>query len=685
MIGYRRDIDGLRAVAVLPVVLFHADVRIFSGGFVGVDVFFVISGFLITTIIHREISAGEFSILRFYERRARRILPALLLVIAASLLAGYFLLMPADFSDAARAGLSAALFVSNMLFWSETGYFSPGIYDQPLLHTWSLAIEEQFYIFFPPIMLLIAALRWKPALPIAVLTALSLCLSGLTTEIRPAMGYYLLPWRAWELGLGALVALLPIRSMRRLPREIIGLSGLALIAVAVLQFDETTIFPGWAALMPVAGAAMVIAVGGTAMTICDRLLGCRPLVWTGLISYSLYLWHWPVIVFYQQIVFDRPDALGCVIVVSLSFLLAWASWAWVEVPFRRRGTSQKTAAQGLSGPVPTLLVALAGIAAVSGASYAVINGNGLPGRLPAEAARLAGFADGQHPRLRECTGRNDAWRAPDDPCLFGADLKVSPTVALWGDSHAGALLPEIEAAAHRSGHTLAYLARAGCLPVAGTERLDGKTGRCAEYGTGALDYLLGSETIETVILVARYALAAEGYMVDYGLSERDWSPTRFADVKTGPWPDGERLARLMARLDETVGRLHAAGRSVIVVYPIPEIGYKVPETLAKYSLQGRRTEPFGLPREMFEQRNAAVRTELDKIVARHGALRVLPRAHLCDEAMCHAMRDGTPLYYDDDHLNAPGAALLGAAFDGVMPGHLVESRGPEREALRQTP
>ncbi|NDW01732.1 acyltransferase family protein [Salipiger sp. PrR002] len=685
MIGYRRDIDGLRAVAVLPVVLFHADVRVFSGGFVGVDVFFVISGFLITTIIHREIEAGEFSILRFYERRARRILPALLLVIAVTLLAGYFLLMPADYAAAGRAGLAAALFVSNMLFWSETGYFSPGIYDQPLLHTWSLAIEEQFYIFFPPLMLAIAALRWRPALPIAVLTLLSLCLSGLTTEARPAMGYYLLPWRAWELGLGALVALLPLRSMGRVPREVMGLAGLVLIGAGVLGFDEATVFPGWAALMPVAGAAMIIAAGGKMNTICDRLLSVRPFVWTGLISYSLYLWHWPVIVFYQQIVFDRPDVLGCVLVVSLSFVLAWASWAWVEVPFRRRSSSPTVSAPRSGGPVRTLLVALAGITVVSLTALGVTAGGGLPSRLPAEAARLAAFSDGQHPRLRECTGRDDAWRAPGDPCLFGAKAEVAPTVALWGDSHAGALLPEVEAAARRSGRSLAYLARAGCLPVPETERLDGQTGRCAEYGSGALDYLLQSETIETVILVARYALASKGYMADYGLSERDWSPTRYADVTSGPWPEADRLERLMAKLDETVEQLRAAGRTVVIVYPIPEIGYKVPETLAKYSLQGRSTEPFGLPRDVFEERNAAVRAELDKIVARHDALKIVPSEVFCDEEMCHAMRDGTPLYYDDDHLSAAGAAFLGPAFDGLMAGRVVQTRGPERDALRRTP
>lgn len=683
MIGYRRDIDGLRAVAVLPVVLFHADVGVFSGGFVGVDVFFVISGFLITTIIHREISAGNFSILRFYERRARRILPALLVVILASLAAGYVLLMPRDFEAAARAGLAATLFSSNILFWSETGYFSPGIYDQPLLHTWSLALEEQFYIFFPPLMVAISAWRRNPVVLIAALTALSFALSALTTQSRPAMGYYLLPWRAWELGVGVLVALVlrhlaPSRPLR----EVMGLGGLALIAIAIFSIDEAMVFPGWVAALPVIGTALIIVAGGKMGTFCDRLLGSTPLVWIGLISYSLYLWHWPVIVFYQQITFDRPDALGCVLVVLLSMALAWASWAWVERPFRGGKGAARGGATGAT-PQRVLGVALGAMAGVAFLSLAILQGQGFPQRLPAEAARLAAFADGQHPRLRECTGRDDAWRSPFDPCLFGADPEAQPTLALWGDSHAGALLPEVEAAALRNGRTFAYLARAGCLPVADTERLDGLTGRCAEYGSGALDYLIDSETIETVILVARYALAAEGYMVDYGLAERDWGPTSFADVSSGPWPEAARMQRLMVKLDAAIAQLRAAGREVVLVYPIPEIGHKVPETLAKYSLHGRPIEPFGVPRAEFEHRNAELRTALDGLAERHGALRILPRSVLCDEALCHAIRAGVPLYYDDDHLSVAGAKELGAAFDSVMDGHLLETRNLARTAARK--
>jgi peptidoglycan/LPS O-acetylase OafA/YrhL len=499
MIGYRRDIDGLRAVAVLPVVLFHADVSGISGGFVGVDVFFVISGFLITSIIHREISNGTFSIIRFYERRARRLLPALFTVIVATLAASYYFFMPIEFEDAAKSALATVLFVSNVQFWSETGYFSPGIYDQPLLHTWSLAIEEQFYIFFPPLMILLARMQKGPTKVLATLTLLSFGLSAFTTALRPDMAYYLLPWRAWELGVGALIALNMHRLQASRPlREGLGLLGLALIGYAVFGFDEKTVFPGAAAFLPVAGAGLLLAFGGHGDTISERFLSLTPVVWVGLISYSLYLWHWPIIVFYQQITLDRPDLVGCSIIVALSTAVAWVTWKYVEAPFRRpykpsvSGTSRKS----------IFAMAVVGAVSIFTLSSSIILGQGWSWRLSEEAVRLAAFREDRHPRLRDCTARFDAWRAPSDACLFGPTGKA-PSIAIWGDSHAAALLPEVEAAAYRGAHRIAYLSRSGCLPVLNVERLDGRTGRCVDYGNGSMDYILNTPSLTTVIIVER--------------------------------------------------------------------------------------------------------------------------------------------------------------------------------------
>ena len=672
MIGYRRDIDGLRTIAVMPVVLFHADVSGLSGGFVGVDIFFVISGFLITSILHRQISAGTFSIINFYERRARRILPALFAVILATLAVSYFVFMPAEFEDTAASALATVFFVSNILFWSETGYFSPGIYDRPLLHTWSLAIEEQFYIFFPPLMMLLAFLKQRPRLVIGGVTLLSFALSAMTTSMRPDMAYYLLPWRAWELGVGAFIALsIADIQIRRGLREVLSLLGLAMIAYAIVSFDKATVFPGAAALLPVAGAGLLLICGGRGDILSDRVLSTGPMVGLGLISYSLYLWHWPVIVFYQQLTLERPALGGVIVVVGLSILLAWLSWRFIEAPFRRHSAPKSELTEGMVWSRRGIFGAsLTSGLLISALSLMVMLGQGWSWRLPEDAVRLAAFREDKHPRLRECTARGaNAWRAPADACVFGPPKdqpEDGPNIAIWGDSHAAALLPEIEAAAFRGSHRVAYLSRSGCLPVRNVERLDGQTGRCVDYGNASMEFILNTPSFDTVILVSRYAMAAKGYLVDYGLAERDFGPTLFEDAETGRWPEDARLDQLMGKLEEAVTLMTDAGLTVAVVYPIPEIGHKVPETLAKLSLQGRPISDFGLTRADFDARNREIIARLDQITERSGALQIRPYEMLCDAELCRTYRDGAALYYDDDHLSSAGAALLGSELDRVM-------------------
>lgn len=667
MNGYRPDIDGLRTVAVMPVVLFHANVSGLSGGFVGVDIFFVISGFLITTIIQKEITAGTFSLVRFYERRARRLLPALFAVILATLVAGYFLSMPGEFENIARSTAWVLTFVSNFYFWSKIGYFAPGVYELPFLHTWSLAIEEQFYIFFPLLLMLVSKLRRNPKTAIAVLTVASFALSALTTSTRPDAAYYLLPWRAWELGVGALIALyIKDVTFDRATREILSLVGLAAIAYAVLYFDETTVFPGAAAMLPVAGAGLLLLCGGHGDTFSDRFLSWSPMVWIGLISYSLYLWHWPVILFYQHIVFDRPDLLGAIVIVVLSVALAWLSWKYVEAPFRSHIPSagpSKRAPRFSRAKIFSM--SFAGMIALFALSGAIRFGDGWPWRLPPEATQLVDGRTDRHPRAGSCMARNEGWRSPKDPCIVGAG-DDAPVVALWGDSHGIALLPEVDAAANRANVRAAFLSRAGCVPVENVERLDGRTGRCVEYGNGAMEYILETKSLTTVILVARYAMSAEGFLVDYGLAERDVDPTLFADAEDGLWPEEERLDRLIASLDKAITRMTDAGLTVAIIYPIPEIGHKVPQTLARLSLQGRNYQDFGVSYAFFQERNAEIMERLDEIVERTGAIVIKSDEILCDEEICRAYRDGHALYYDDDHLNGAGSALFAAEFDAIM-------------------
>lgn len=348
---YRADIDGLRSVAVLPVVLYHAGFHGLSGGFVGVDVFFVISGFLITTIIAGEIAQGRFSLVRFYEKRARRILPALTVVVLSCFAVGWFVLLPEEFRDLGQSALATALFLSNAYFNMTLDYFGQSAEFAPLLHTWSLAVEEQFYLFFPPLLMLLA-LRpsWRLSWVVAVLSVLSFVAAVVMLPMQPDWVFYQIFFRAWELGAGALLALTAFAPpTRRATRELLGCVGLAGILLPVTLYDATTSFPGAAAVPPVLGATLLIWIGakGGGSTV-NRLLGWQPLVWIGLISYSLYLWHWPILAYMRITLGTAVLPLGLsVAAVVASIVMAWLSWRFVERPFRGHGQTPWDSAQSL--------------------------------------------------------------------------------------------------------------------------------------------------------------------------------------------------------------------------------------------------------------------------------------------------------------------------------------------------
>lgn len=335
---YRAEIDGLRAVAILPVVLFHAGFSAFGGGFVGVDVFFVISGYLITTILRDELTHGTVDLRRFYERRARRILPALFVVMAVStVLAGRFF-VPEDMKAFSESLVAVPIFLSNVLFWQQSGYFDGAVELKPLLHTWSLSVEEQYYIVFPLVMLCLW--RWGQrglcaCLGVAALLSLGLAEWGVSN--KPSATFYLLPTRGWEILIGSLAALLAHRVVlpqSSIAREFAGLSGLGLILYSVFSFDENTPFPGVAALVPTLGALLILLFG-TLDTWVGRVLAFRPIAFVGLVSYSFYLWHQPVFAFSKY--HREPTSLVMLGLVILSFALGVISWKFIERPFRREG------------------------------------------------------------------------------------------------------------------------------------------------------------------------------------------------------------------------------------------------------------------------------------------------------------------------------------------------------------
>jgi len=651
--AYRREIDGLRAIAVLLVMLFHARIRGFPGGFVGVDIFLVISGYLITRLILRESAIGSFTLIGFCERRVRRILPALLAMLTASTVAGWIILLPADFRDFGQSLTAIALFGSNLLFWGQQGYFSLTTEATPLLHTWSLAVEEQFYILFPALLLL--AQRRPAALRVLLVAAglASLAYSVRAVQADPGAAFYSPLSRAWEFIVGALLAagLLPA-PRRRWSGDMIALLGLSAIAHAVWTLSEHGSFPGLNAVEPVLAAAAILYGTQAPDSGVARLLGAGPLVGIGLISYSLYLWHWPLIVFGQYYLLG-PYRLVRLALVLLAFPLAWLSWRYIELPFRRRP------------PLLTRRRLFLGAATASGAlalcGAGIFLANGVPRRFDAAVQRLN--ERGPQPDYG-CAGRPIETIRSDTACRIGG-AERGPDFALWGDSHAAVYLPALDMLARRHGVAGYDLTSLGCpplLPIRAQEEKPNqwmfraaKKRECGARNAAVMRFL--AEQRPRVVLLAAH-----------------WSVYGGGSKPDPQAPGGDRRV-----FEQGVRQLRALGIDVQIVQDVPDAPLAEPRRLAKAQLLGamRRIEPL---REPYLRRDAHFRSIALDLERRGLAGVVDPSRLLCGAVTCKVSESGYPLYFDGNHLNARGARLVAPLFEPVFgkltDGHTEAAQDP---------
>jgi peptidoglycan/LPS O-acetylase OafA/YrhL len=610
--NYRPDIDGLRSVAVLSVVLFHSGVAPMSGGYVGVDVFFVISGFLITTIVAREVDDGSFSLRRFYERRIRRIAPALFCVLVVVGVLSYLLLLPSQFRQVPSSIAGAVLFTSNIIFYLQSGYFAPAAETKPLLHTWSLGVEEQYYIFFP--LMLMAIVRFAPRLRIpAILLAalLSFVLCVLITPKHPSAAFYLLPARAWELFVGSLLAfgLFP-QVANRTAREVIAGTGLLLIIVAVFLFDEKTQFPGYLAMLPVAGSAMVIhsAVG----TVTGRLLSTRPAVFIGLISYSLYLWHWPIIVFARAAGLHVP----ALVITAASVAVASLSLRYIEKPVRELPWFTSHRLFVGSGVASAAILTLAAVMYVQ---------DGFPDRFSGKVVAFDDAAKDISPRRSDCHINLPGYQSRE-ACVLGAD--VPATVAVWGDSHGVELSYALGEIGSRQQWSVREHTASACPPS--TDFNSKERPRCAVHNARVLAELVSTPEIHSVVLTLFYGnLGYEDPAMGNGLLK-------------------------------SAQRLRAAGKRVILLAPIPKPEASVPLYLAQLVQHGAVGALPAIERKTFD-RQVAERAVLLRAMQTMGVDIVSPGDLLCDAAACNLERGGKPLYFDDNHLSMTGARLVATA------------------------
>lgn len=511
-IYYRRDIDGLRAIAIIAVVLFHARIFGASGGYVGVDVFFVISGFLITSVILKGLKEDSFSFLSFYAKRIRRLLPAIFVALMTTTILAYlFLSFPEDLKRFGISLFAQGFFLSNVYFYISDGYFAAPVENYPLLHTWSLSIEEQFYLFFPLLLFLLFKYKNK-LLKFFILTigVISLLYSIYLTNIDPfgrfylpllpkilldetniTAAFFLLPSRIWELMLGSLIVVFNLKIRNKLIAEIASLVGLILILISIFYFNPDTYFPGFNAILPAFGSALIIVSGISNFPRVNKFLSLKPFVWTGLISYSLYLWHWPIFVFARKLLPNITTSYALTL-ITLSFFIAWLSYLFVENPFRKK-IVLKDSTTVIAGIICLLAISYSGylvkdFETTSKASYIQ------PLLKTSDLSYLP----------RNCNDDGSV----DKGCDMGDINNETYHFVLWGDSHAEMYYPVISEITKENGIRGKYFASEGCEPIQGVST-NPRNDACEELKIRSLNFIEDNQ-IKNVIIIARWGLYVDG-------------------------------------------------------------------------------------------------------------------------------------------------------------------------------
>lgn len=600
------------------------------------DVFFVISGFLITGIISREIAEGRFTIATFYSRRARRIFPALTLVGAATLFTGFLFLTPEEYTNLGKSAASIAIFSSNFYFWQSVSYFHPGI--QPLLHTWSLAVEEQYYLFFP-LLLIFLQRRERWLVPILILMLLgSFAISVVLVAAKPSAAFYLLPSRAWELIVGAMLALGVVAQPKtELQGKVASVIGYVFILMPVFTYSNSTAFPGYAALPPVIGAALLIWGRGWG-------LSARWMVQVGLMSYSLYLWHLPIIDFAKYLLDGPLSLLQGLAASALSLVLAALTFWYVETPFRT-GRNQRLLTMQAALGMP-LLAALSAL---------IIIADGMPGRLsPIQQRRVAVMDDEvRHPS--HCMTLDAGFVDPARPCQFGQH----PSVLLWGDSHAMVTASSLNAA----GVSFLFAADADCpsgleLSIdaghAGVLADQPNYNRCGEYNAKMLLRALRPD-VKTVVLSSRWT----NWRIGEPPNKKEASvDLRLVDTNGPANSTLENRQKFEVAFLALLDRLTSAGKDVVIVGPVPEPTYNVPHRLFVHDF-GFATAPG--PAE-YEERHGTMLTFLRAADKRKNVSLIWPADMLCRSGVCPTEADGVPLYFDHNHLTVDAARSLAPLY-----------------------
>ncbi len=651
--NYRADIDGLRAVAVIPVVLYHLGVPGFGGGFVGVDVFFVISGFLITGILYEEAKRGTFSIANFYHRRIKRIFPALFTVLIVTAIFAYLLLMNGEFKKFQGSVFSTLLFYSNYHFMFDVGYFADAAEKKPLLHMWSLAVEEQFYVFFPLVLMLIYRfIKAHIVLILYLLTLLSFVYSTFLVHSNPSDAFYSTPARAWELMLGSILAVnkekLFVKNTSA--ANLLSWLGLGMILVAVFWFTNNTVFPGPAAALPVLGSCFIIMSGAHAKTTVKSLLSSKSFVFIGLISYSLYLWHWPVIVLYGFYTMDHFNWQEMLIMFLCMILLAYISWKFIEAPFRKGSLfSQKF--YKVNWKSAALLVSMVTIGLVAIADLRKQYSPDVTRIVKARGAKNKAMPLKNCNRVRTQTVKNLRL------CHVGDLSQKNDSFVVIGDSHGRAFLAGIDKSANEHGLKGIFLGNGGCLSLVGTHQVGPKFDLCETRINGLIEYLARTPEIKYVFLSSRWSRYATG-LTYKNTSGRDiFIKDAFTDISSFE-ENSAVFERSFVRTLETISKMK---KNVVVISQLPEAEWG--------SNDAARVEMLNLDFDLrpqyneFIERQSIPHTVFEKYQKEYGFDIIDPAEFMCEGEYCIFFDEGIPIYRDNNHITKSFSLKLSEMYD----------------------
>lgn len=625
---YRPEIDGLRACALVPVVLFHAGFEFFSGGFIGVDIFFVISGYLITSIILNELADDTFSIVNFYERRARRILPALFFMMAVCLPLAWIWLPPIEMKDFAKSVIAVCLFSSNILFFKQSGYFDGPAELKPLLHTWSLAVEEQFYLLFPLILLATKALGNRRITILLISIAISsLAAAQWAAYMAPRAGFFLLPMRWWELAIGSFVAIYFTFQSKPLTKPIINQlassTGLAMIFYSAVTFDKHTPFPSLYGLLPTLGTALVI-IYATPRTLVGWLLSRRLLTGIGLISYSAYLWHQPLFAFTRLALPTAPNINNYVALCLLTLILAYLSWRYIEQPFRQKARFNRQTIFTYAGALSMAFLAF-GMSGSFSDGFKNLRLNDKQLEILETASRS--------PKRKECHTEDTDYRHPVDACEY---FYADPEWAVLGNSFGVELAYALAEKLKPYHQGVKHLTFSGCRPSFDND-VDIASPGCWNWTQEAINYLLTSKKIKNIVI---------SYHM-YGLKNIDLANT---DTILDPEVELKRWQPYLA----LVQRLVDANKQVFFVLQAPQQEKRI----SYYILANHSDFDFipGISKRRWDISSESVRyltANLPKSV------HIVDIANLfCNTDTCAVIKDDKALYYDSYHISINGGLLV---------------------------